>query len=216
MISPTRASISPNKPCRRRPTVYAPSPLHFRAQLKGSKITTMNITKWDRADKYAAQSDIVKQALTTPEHSLDELLRLMRHTGQVAVYFSGTRLDSDYCFGSTDVGVLFSVLPQDAHAPTPGYHPGSAEVYVTFQGSLVMECLEEGQVKDKIVGANGVLVLPPGQCHRVRYDTRKAASIIVKTSLNAKPSVVRCETCTYYRDRTSCPLHQRWTTEVRP
>jgi hypothetical protein len=69
--------------------VYAPSPLHFRAQLKGSKITTMNITKWDRADKYAAQSDIVKQALTTPKHSLDELLRLMRHTGQVAVYFFG-------------------------------------------------------------------------------------------------------------------------------
>jgi len=178
----------------------------------------MNITKWDKADKYAAQSDIVRQALATPTHSLDELLSLMRRSGQTAVYLSGTRLDNDHCFGSTDVGMLFSILPQDAQkAAEPGYHPGSTEVYVTFQGSLVMECLEDGQVRDQTVGANEVLVLPPGQCHRVRFDAhRQAASVIVKTSLSAKPSVVRCDACTYYRDKTTCPLHQRWSAELRP
>ena len=142
----------------------------------------------------------------------------MRRSGQTAVYLSGTRLDNDHCFGSTDVGMLFSILPQDAQkAAEPGYHPGSTEVYVTFQGSLVMECLEDGQVRDQTVGANEVLVLPPGQCHRVRFDAhRQAASVIVKTSLSAKPSVVRCDACTYYRDKTTCPLHQRWSAELRP
>jgi mannose-6-phosphate isomerase-like protein (cupin superfamily) len=173
--------------------------------------------KWDKPEKYAAQSDIVRQALATPTHSLDELLRLMRRSGQAAVYLSGTRLDNEHCFGSGDVGILFSVLPQDAHAATPGYHPGSTEFYVTFQGSLVMECLEDGQVRDKTVGANEVLVLPPGQCHRVRYDARReAASVIVKTSLSAKPSVVRCADCSYYSDPTACPLSQRWSAEKKP
>ena len=171
----------------------------------------MNITKWDNAECYAKQSEIVKQALATPDHSMDALLQLMRQTGEAAVYLSGTRLDNDFCFGSRDVGVLLSVLPQDAHAFTPGYHPGSAEVYITFQGSLVMECLEDGTVRDKTVGANRALVLPPGQCHRVCYEAQgEAASVIVKTNLSATPSVVRCDDCTYYPDKTTCPLYQRW------
>ena len=65
----------------------------------------MKIKKWDKTDQYAAQSDIVRQVLATPTHSLDELLRLMRRSGQTAVYLSGTRIDNDYCFGSTDVGM---------------------------------------------------------------------------------------------------------------
>lgn len=175
----------------------------------------MTITKWDRHDKYAAQSDIVRQALATPAHSLDELLRLMRQSGNPAVYIAGTRLDNDYCFGSTDVGILLSLLPEDAQkAAEPGYHPGSTEVYITFQGNLVMECLQDGRVSDRDVGGGEVLVLPPGQCHRVRYDAQgHAASIIVKTGLKAKPSVVRCDNCTYYRDKTACALHQRWNAE---
>jgi len=174
--------------------------------------------KWDKAEKYATQSDIVRQALATPTHSLDELLCLMRRSGQAAVYLAGTRLDNDNCFGSDDVGMLFSVLPQDAQkAAEPGYHPGSTEVYVTFQGGLVMECLQDGQVRAKTVNANEVLVLPPGQCHRVCYDAqREAASVIVKTTLNAKPSVVRCTDCTYYPNPTACPLAQRWSDEKRP
>lgn len=179
---------------------------------------TMKIKKWDKADQYAAQSDIISQALATPTHSLDGLLGLMRRSGQTAVYLSGTRIDNDYCFGSTDVGMLLSILPQDAQkAAEPGYHPGSTEVYVTFQGSLVVECLEDGRVRDQTTGANDVLVIPPGECHRVRYDARRqAASLIVKTSLSAKPSVVRCDACNYYPDKTACPLHQRWASDVRP
>ena len=176
----------------------------------------MQIKKWDRADKYDGQSEIVKRALATPDHSIDELLRLMRQTGQASVYLSGTRLDHDFCFGSTDLGILLSVLPQDAHAFTPGYHPGSSEVYITFQGSLVMECLENGKVCDKTVGAKEALIIPRGQCHRVRFDVqREAASLIVKTGLSAKPSVVRCDDCTYYQDRTACPLFQSWSAEVK-
>ena len=177
----------------------------------------MNITKWDKADRYAAQTGIMKQALATPEHSLNELLALMRRTGQAAVYLSGSRLDNDYCFGSEDVGMLLSVLPEDAtKAVEPGYHPGSTEVYLTFQGNLVMECLENGRVQEKPVNENAVLVVPPGQCHRVPYaGQRKAASLIVKTNLRHQPGVVRCDTCTYYPDKTTCPLFQRWNVDKR-
>ena len=177
----------------------------------------MKITKWDQTDKYAAQTDIIKEALSTPEHSLDEFLRRMRQTGQGAVYLAGSRLDNDYCFGSGDVGLLVSVLPEGApKAAEPGYHPCSTEVYVTFQGNLVMECLEDGQVSDKTIGNNEVLVIPPGRCHRVRRDLeRAAASLIVKTNLNHEPSVIRCDDCTYYRDKSVCPLFQRWTAESK-
>jgi mannose-6-phosphate isomerase-like protein (cupin superfamily) len=172
--------------------------------------------EWDKPEKYAAQSDIVSQALATPTHSLNELLRLMRRSGQTAVYLSGTRLDNGHCFGSDDVGMLFSVLPEDSQkAAEPGYHPGSTEVYVTFQGSLIMECLEDGQVTARTVGANEVLVLPAGQCHRVRFDRQgEAASVIIKTNLRAKPGVVRCAHCTYYPDSSACPLFQRWRAEA--
>ena len=175
----------------------------------------MNITKWDQAGKYAEQSEIVSQALAASDHSLDELLRLMREKALASVYLSGSRLDNDYCFGSTDIGLLFSVLPEDPHAVVPGYHPGSTEVYVTFQGSLVMECLEDGRVVEKTADADHILVLPPGQCHRVRRDERrKAASAIVKTNLNHKPSVMRCDNCSYYTDKIACPLYQSWSREA--
>jgi len=175
----------------------------------------VNITKWDKVDNYAEQTEIIKNALATRYHSLDQLLQLMRQTGQPAVYLSGTRLDNDFCFGSADVGILLSVLPQDVHAFTPGYHPGSCETYITFQGSLVMECLDDGRVREKTVDANDALVLPPGQCHRVRYEAqREAASVIIKTNLSAKPSVVRCDDCTYYPDKNACPLYQSWRSEV--
>ena len=177
----------------------------------------MTITRDDQPNRYAAQTDVIKQVLATPEHSLDELLRLMRRTGQSAVYLAGSRLDNDYCFGSGDVGMLLSVLPENASkAAEPGYHPGSVEVYVTFQGSLVMEVLEDGQVRDKRAGRNQVLVIPPGRCHRVRPDAgREAASLIVKTNLSHQPGVVRCDSCTYYPDKTACPLYQRWNAEMR-
>lgn len=175
----------------------------------------MDIAKSEKAESYAEQSEIIKKALATADHSINELLRLMRQTGQASVYLSGTRLDNDFCFGSSDVGILLSVLPEDAHAFTPGYHPGSSEVYITFQGGLVMECLEDGEIREKNVGGNEVLVLPSGQCHRVRRDERlQAASLIVKASLSAKPSVIRCEDCNYYQDRTSCPLYERWNREM--
>ncbi|MEX2304542.1 MAG: hypothetical protein WD733_26610 [Bryobacterales bacterium] len=175
----------------------------------------MNIAKWDQSGKYAEQSEIVAQALAASDHSLDELLRLMREKGLASVYLSGSRLDNDYCFGSTDVGLLFSVLPEDQHAAVPGYHPGSTEVYVTFQGSLVMECLEDGRVVAKTADPDHVLILPPGQCHRVRRDgRRKAASAIVKTNLRHKPSVMRCDNCSYYTDKTACLLYQSWSTEA--
>jgi hypothetical protein len=179
------------------------------------------ITKWKNEQKYQTQTEIVDQALNSSDHLIDTLLNLMRQTDQPAVYLSGTRLDSDHCFGSLDVGVLFSVLPEDKHAPTPGYHPGSTEVYVTFQGSLVMECIEDGEVVDKTSSANDVLILPAGQCHRVRPDLNlRAASVIVKTNLRHEPDVLRCkdesgkEQCTQYDDVTTCPLYKRWSLGV--
>ena len=176
----------------------------------------MTIKKWNNASGYAAQSDVLERALATPTHSLEELLSRMRGSGHGAIYLSGTRLDNDYCLGSTDIGMLLSILPEDGQkAAEPGYHPGSTEVYITFQGSLVMEYLDAGRVREATVGGNQVLALPPGQCHRVPYEPhRQAASLIVKTCLDAKPSVVRCDDCTYYRDKNECGLHQRWSADI--
>jgi hypothetical protein len=181
------------------------------------------ITRWANTANYTAQSEIVQRALATDDHSLDDLFKRMRSTQQHAVYLSGTRLDSTYCFGSLDVGMLFSVLPEDEHARDPGYHPGSTEVYVTFQGSLIMECLENGEVVDKTVSPKAVLVLPAGLCHRVRYHAdRQATSLVVKTNLRYEPDVLRCNDkdgkhqCTIYSDVAACPLHQRWLSETPP
>ena len=175
-----------------------------------------HITKWDRQDSYDAQSQIVKQALATADHSLDVLLRLMRSGGQSSVYLSGTRLDNGFCFGSEDLGMLLSVLPEDAEkAAEPGYHPGGTEVYVTFQGSLLLECLVNGEVLVRAASKDEIVIIPHGQCHRVRFNAQQqAASLIAKTNLMHKPGVIRCNDCTYYQDKTSCPLFQRWNSEV--
>ena len=172
----------------------------------------MAIKKRENEEAYATQSEILKQALATAAHSLDALLSLMRDSGNSAVYLAGTRLDNDYCFGSTELGMLLSILPEDGpKAAEPGYHPGSTEVYVTFQGSLVLEYLDAGEVRETTVGGSEVFAIQPGQCHRVRHDpNRQAASLIVKTNLEAKPGVVRCDDCAYYEDKSACALHRSW------
>jgi mannose-6-phosphate isomerase-like protein (cupin superfamily) len=174
----------------------------------------MAITKWNDEESYAGQTGIVKQALESPDHSLNSLLAMMRSSGQAAVYFSGTRLDHDHCFGSEDAGLLLSVLPEDGEkAAKPGYHPGSTEVYVTFQGSLIVEYLENRKVNEIEVGPAPALILPPGQCHRVRQNGHQAASVIIKTNLKHRPGVVRCNACEYFSDPEECALYQRWISE---
>jgi len=171
----------------------------------------MSIHKWSDEERYASQSESVKKALDSEEHSLNELLDLMREKGEAALYLAGSRLDNDFGFGSQDIGWLLTVMPEDGEkASVPGYHPGSTEVFVTFQGELTVECLEDGEVVEKPLSRGEVLVLPPGQCHRVQPDPEKvAASLVVKTNLEAKPSVVRCADCTYYQDPADCPLARR-------
>lgn len=172
----------------------------------------MSIDNGNNDGHYDAQTEIIKRALGTPGHSLDELLRLMRETGQAALYLAGSRLDHDYCFGSTDVGMLLSVLPEDSpKAAEPGYHPGSTEVYIPFQGSLVMESLKDGALIREKVTADDPLVLPPGQCHRLKDAAgTTASSVIIKTNLSYNPPVVRCEDCTYYPDKLQCQLYGSW------
>ena len=174
----------------------------------------MAITQWEVFERYAVQTEIVRQSLAHPEHSLQNLINLMRSTGEAAVYFSGTRLDSDYCFGSEEVGLVLSVLPEDGlKAAQPGYHPGSMEVYVTFQGSLTMEYLDEGEVIVTEVKPNIALILPPGQCHRVCNNGTEAASVVVKTNLRHQPGVVRCGVCEYFPRPEDCALYQSWKRE---
>jgi hypothetical protein len=175
--------------------------------------------KWDALrtedgrSHYEVQTEILDRAKS--EQSLDCLLRLMRQRQEAAIYFSGTRLDNDHCLGSHDIGMLVSVMPEDGiKAAIPGYHPGSTEVYVTFQGEVTLEVLEQGLLLTKIAQPSSVVVLPPGQCHRVRSEPgRPAASLIVKTNLQHKPSVVRCESCGYFSNPQDCPLHRSWRSE---
>lgn len=176
----------------------------------------MQIGKWENSERYNKQSDLIRQALAALDHSLEALLQSMRSSGEAALYLSGGRLDNDFCFGSGDLGLLLSVLPEDgAKAGEPGYHPGSAEVYVTFQGSLTLQRLQDGQVEEKIASHNEVVVLPPGQCHRVRNGTQsRAASLIAKTNLHHKPGVIRCANCTYFANPADCALHRAWKAET--
>jgi hypothetical protein len=164
---------------------------------------------------YDKQSDIVSAALKHPGQPLNELLRLMRHNGMGSLYLAGRRLDSQFSFGSDEVGLAVSALPEDGlKAAVPGYHPGSTEVYVVFQGSLVLELLSGSSVKDVLCTQYTAQVIPPGVCHRVRLqpDTT-ASSLIVKTHLKFEPVVQRCTDCGYFDEPAKCPLHLAWSKE---
>jgi hypothetical protein len=165
---------------------------------------------------YEVQTEILDEAQRAQR--LDHLLELMRERREAAVYFCGTRLDHAHGLGSEDLGALLSVMPEDGtKAGIPGYHPGSTEVYVTFQGAVTLEVLEQGSVVTKISDSSSVVVLPPGQCHRVRAEPgREAASLIVKTNLHHQPDVVRCASCGYFGDARDCPLHRSWQAEASP
>ena len=174
--------------------------------------------KWDNEDAYRIQTQVLNEALDTEDHALDVLIRRMREEGPIAsaIYLAGGRIDNDHCFGSKDLGMLVSVLPEDgAKAAKPGYHPGSTEVYVIFQGSLVLESIQQNELHADALGQYEVRVIPPGQCHRVRHEpNREAASFIVKTNLHHKPGVVRCEDCSYYENKTDCSLWRSWKQET--
>lgn len=182
------------------------------------RVSKMKFKKQTDSDRYAVQTKILGAALATSGHSLDQLLAGMKEAGVPSLYLSGTRVDNDYCFGSVDLGFLFSVLPEDGpKAAVPGYHPHGVEVYVTFKGSLVLETLEEGRVTEHHVDAGAPCVIPRGRCHRVQFDTmRESSSAILKTNVGVPPGVVRCESCEFYEDRSACPLHQRWKTDNAP
>lgn len=169
----------------------------------------------DGTPHYEQQSEIIKEALAQPGHSLDRLLELMRSGDENTLYLCGTRLDSDYAFGSGDLGTAISVLPEDGpKAAIPGYHPASTEIYIVFQGGLVIESLVESTLQTTPLDQYDVCVIPPGRCHRVQHNRYKmAASFIVKTNTQQKPGVVRCEECACYPQADECPLSRRWLEE---
>lgn len=175
--------------------------------------------RWTAVDaegrsRYERQSAIVRNVLATPTHALEQLLEGMRSAGESCLYLSGSRLDNDFAFGSHDLGLALTVLPEDgAKAAVPGYHPGGTEIYVVIQGSVVLEVLTDGALEVRACEQHGIAALPPGQCHRVRRSAIRAASLVVKTDLGHEPAVVRCAHCSYYPDSGQCPLHQSWAQE---
>jgi hypothetical protein len=162
--------------------------------------------------RYERQTEILRQALDLPGRSLDGLLHQMRTGGESAIYLCGSRLDNDFALGSHDLAALLSVLPQAGRkAAEPGYHPGSTEVHIVFQGSPVIESLIGNSLESVTCGQFSVVVLPPGQCHRVRYEAQQvAASFIVKTNPGYDPKVIRCGDCVRFSDKAQCPLHRSW------
>lgn len=164
--------------------------------------------KWDNTARYEKQSKIIADALGDDDHALDRVLEGMEEGKEAAIYLCGGQLDNDYCFGSGDVAVVLSKLPEDGFkAALPGYHPGSTEVYVVFQGSLIIEFLDGGTLKTVNYGQFDIAVIPPGQCHRVRNEPgRRAASLIVKTNPRHKPGAVRCDNCIYHPNGEGCIL----------
>lgn len=164
--------------------------------------------------RYDLQSRIIGEVLATPNRALDRLLERMRSSGESCLYLSGSRLDNDFAFGSLDLGLAISVLPEDgAKAAVPAYHPGGTELYVVIQGTLVLETLVDGALDVQTCDQHAVATIPAGQCHRVRRSPTQAASLVVKTALRHEPAVVRCADCTYYPDREHCPLRRSWVSE---
>ena len=166
--------------------------------------------------RFERQTEIIRAALATPGQALDRLLALMRSGGESCIYLAGTRLDSAFGFGSTDLGLALSVLPEDgAKAAVPAYHPGSTELYVVISGNLMFEHLASGTLRVQPCRQHEVMVFPPGRCHRVRLQPEaRAASLIVKTNLAYEPAVVRCADCSYYPAPGTCPLHASWSQET--
>lgn len=173
-------------------------------------------TRHDGRTHYEVQSEILKAALASGGRPLEVLLEGMRASGEACLYLSGTRLDNELCFGSRDLGLALSVLPENTpKAARPGYHPGSTEVYCALQGSLPIEVLQEGKVFSRVVEEHCVLVIPPGECHRVCCEAgRQSAALIVKTNPGGQPGVVRCSECGFYPDSKECALHRRWMEEA--
>ena len=176
--------------------------------------------RWSKKDgngrfKFDKQTDLVNQALSHAGQPLNELLRLMHQESEGSLYLAGKRLDSSYCFGSKELGLVISSLPDDGKkAAEPGYHPGSTEVYIVFQGELVIELLNGDKVDRLTCHQFDVHVIQPGTCHRVRFDPKRAAaSLIVKTNLKFEPEVIRCRSCTYFDRPEICQLHQSWLLE---
>ena len=175
--------------------------------------------KWakERTDgkkHYDVQSEIIKKALE--KNSLEKLLKSMREDGEEsAVYLCGTRIDNTFCFGSNDIGIVISVLPQDGEkVSVPGYHPGSTEVYIVTQGELVLESILNNTFKQENIVQYSVRVIPPGECHRIRKNENcNSSSLIIKTNLQHKPGVVRCSKCGYYKKAKDCPMNTSWKKE---
>ena len=167
-------------------------------------------------EEYNRRTSIISETLSG-DHALDTLLSLMREKRESALYTCGKWKAHDYCLVSSDLAVAISVLPEDGpKAAKPGYHPGSTEVYIIFKGSLILESLEDGFLKDECLGQFDVKVILPGKCHRVRNELgREAASFIVKTNPKHEPDVARCNECTYYKSRVECPVYRSWEVEKR-
>jgi hypothetical protein len=76
-----------------------------------------NFQKWTaevgNEKRYDRQSDVIKQALESPDRGLDTLLCLMRASGESAVYLNGTRVDNEFGLGSDYLGVAISAQPRD-------------------------------------------------------------------------------------------------------
>jgi len=161
------------------------------------------------------QSRVLKEALGTANHSLDGLIALMREQGETEVHLCGPRLEGGLCLESNELGAAISVLPQDGEkASEPGFHPASTEVYIIFQGSLVVEFLKSGHLCTQNCRQFDVVVIPSGRCHRVRIEPEKeAAFLIVRTNLQYEPGVLRCDKCFYYGNPRRCPVHESWLRE---
>lgn len=170
----------------------------------------VRVTKKD----YHHQTNLVRQTLRKGK-ALETLLTLMRNDKEASLYMCGSYAAHYYCLVSDDLGFLLSVLPEDSSkAATPGYHPGSAEIYVIINGSLVLQTLENGSLRNECLTQFDVKLISPGKCHRVCYEAgRVAASFIVKTNLKYHPDVVRCHECDYYTNPTECPLNRNWNEE---
>ena len=166
--------------------------------------------------RYEVQTRLIRDALAAPDQGLRQLLAAMRAAGESCLYLAGGRLDNAFAFGSTDLGLAISVLPEDGpKAATPAYHPGSTEIYVLIEGELVLESLDDGIVRSRVCRQYEIAVIPPGQCHRVRRQPEtQTASLIVKTNLAFEPAAVRCSDCHYYRVPEQCALHSSWSQEA--
>jgi mannose-6-phosphate isomerase-like protein (cupin superfamily) len=161
----------------------------------------------DRSRDYVDRERLLREAFSvndegTPNYGPVPLARLVALMKRESVsngalscmYFAGAREDHPYFLATDRLAIGISVLPEDSEkAGVSKRHPNQREVIFVASGRLRLELQESGSRVERVLDAGDVVVIHPGQCHRVTpVDTGDACYLFVKTDPAREPTEEPC------------------------